>query len=186
MSDTGSLGFKRIDTRRLLKGWFDVAEVTIEAPDGTTLTRRSVVHRGAVAIAAVDEQRHITMVRQYRPSIDAVITELPAGTIDVTNGQAEDPLDCARRELAEEAGLEAQKLEGLGSYFMSPGCSDEVLHTFLATDLRGVAKAPQSPEELSMQIMRVPLDSAVGIALECGFDAKTIIGVLLARERLGR
>jgi len=80
-------------------------QATFESPDGRTFERDIVRHPGAVAVVAVDDQRHATLVRQYRPSVGTFVLEIPAGTCDVDGEEAE---ATARRELAEEAGLEAR------------------------------------------------------------------------------
>jgi ADP-ribose pyrophosphatase len=126
----------------------------------------------------------VVMVRQYRAALDALLLEIPAGKRDVPG---EDPEVTAARELEEEVGYRAGKLERLARFHNSPGFSDELHHVFLGTELEAVATSLQGVEEQHMTVEHVLLDDAPAlIAAGELTDAKSIIGLLLAREHLHR
>jgi ADP-ribose pyrophosphatase len=178
-------GFRRVSERVVHEGHVVTFAVgTFEGPDGSTFERDVVHHPGAVSVVAVDDDGSVVLVRQYRAPLDEEILELPAGKLDV---HGEDPLDCARRELVEEVGLEADRWEELAAFHHSPGFCDELGRVYLAQGLREVPASRQGVEELAMAIERRPLADAVGLVTRGEVhDAKTVIGLLLARERLGR
>lgn len=155
-----------------------------ESPDGETFTRDVVHHPGAVSVVPYTGGGDVVLVRQYRAAIDATLLEIPAGKRDV-DGEAPDLT--ARRELEEEVGLRAGRLELLAEFYNSPGFCDEHSFVFLARDLVDCDLAAASVEERHMTVERVALDDVPGlIARRAIVDAKTIIGLALARERLGR
>ena len=122
------------------------------------------------------------MVRQYRAAIDADLLEIPAGKRDV---EGEPPEETARRELEEEVGMRAGRLQKLAEFYNSPGFSDERSWVFLALDLEASQISAHSPEEEAMEIERVALDE-VPMLIKSGrlVDAKSIIGLCLARDAL--
>lgn len=155
----------------------ELAEVRL--PDGRLAPVERIRHPGGAAVAAVDEGGRVCLLRQWRPALEAWLWELPAGTLE--GGEA--PLAAARRELAEEAGLEAEGWEPLGEVVMAPGFCDEVIHLYLARGLRRVP-VRRDPHEL-MEVHWVDLEEAARRALEGGLtDAKTVAGLLRARARL--
>ena len=156
---------------------------TFEAPDGSTFERDIVHHPGAVSVVAVDDDDRAVVVHQYRAALDASVIELPAGKLDV---EGEDPMVCAQRELAEEVGLAAERWEPLVAFHNSPGFSDELHRVYLARDLRQVPDNRQGVEEQAMTVSWVPLAEVIE-RIDAGDikDAKTCIGLLMARERLG-
>src|SRR4029077_17360607 len=157
-----------------------VAVGTFQGPDGTTFDRDLVHHPGAVAIVPVDEDRSVVMVRQYRAAIDADLLEIPAGKRDV---EGEPPEETALRELAEEVGLRARRVEKLAEFYNSPGFSDEYSYVFLGLDLQPTARSAHRPEEAAMEIERVSLDE-VPMLIRTGrlIDAKSIVGLCLALD----
>ena len=134
--------------------------------------REIVVHGPAVAIVAVDEQEHVTLVRQPREAVRRELLELPAGGIDGD----EAPLAAAQRELAEETGLYGGEWSMLGSFFTTPGFCDELMHVFLAAGVRAGAASPQADE--SLDLVRVPVGELADLVSTL-VDAKTIAGLLL-------
>ncbi|MGH2458305.1 MAG: NUDIX hydrolase [Chloroflexota bacterium] len=142
-------------------------------PSARRTTREIVEHPGAVVIVAPDDRRRVAMVRQYRAAIGQVLIELPAGTREPN----EDAEACARRELAEEMGLEAASWTALGGFYSAPGFCTEYLSLFLAT---GLAPAPGRPEEdESIQREWIELrDVPTLIASGEIRDAKSIVGLL--------
>ncbi|MBV8237052.1 MAG: NUDIX hydrolase [Acidimicrobiia bacterium] len=177
--------FRKLAEERVYDGsLIAVRRGTFEAPGGATFNRDLVHHPGAVAIVPVDDDRGVLMVRQYRAAIDADLLEIPAGKRDV---EGEPPEETARRELQEEVGMRAGRLQKMAEFYNSPGFSDERSWVFLALDLDAVPTAPHSPEEAAMEIERVALDE-VPMLIASGrlLDAKSIIGLCLAREALAR
>jgi ADP-ribose pyrophosphatase len=161
-----------------------LARRTIAGPDGDSFERDVVHHPGAVsAVPFLQETGEVVMVRQYRAAIDRDLLEIPAGKRDVA-GEA--PELTAHRELVEEIGMRAGRLELLGEFYNSPGFSDEYSYTFLALELEPAEQNLQGIEEQHMTLERIRLaDVPALIRSRDIVDAKTIIGLLLARESLG-
>jgi ADP-ribose pyrophosphatase len=176
-------GFRRISERSVHQGRvIDVAVATVEGPDGTTFERDIVHSPGAVAVVAVDDDGRVTLVRQYRVALDDELLELPAGMLDI---DGEDPDECARRELAEEVGLEAGQWRRLCVFYNAAGSFDQRTIVYLAQDLSPVPSDRQGPEEAAMTIEHVDLADATRLVMEgTVHDAKTCIGLLLARDVL--
>jgi ADP-ribose pyrophosphatase len=158
-----------------------VEEVTLRfVEDGTEITREIVRHPGSVATVAIDDE-HVWLVLQPRPAVgEPDMLELPAGLLDV-DGESHEAN--AQRELAEEIGKRAERFEHLRSYATSCGVLDEWMHIYLATGLSD-AQA-DSGEDERIEVVAWPLDR-LDDALARTTDAKTIVGLLLLRQRLGR
>ncbi len=157
---------------------FDVVTGRFAAPDGTTFERAIVRHRGAVGVVAVVDDA-VVLVRQYRAPIDEPLLELPAGIRDI---DGEDPGVTAVRELAEETGLRAGRVEHLTTYYTAAGFTDEAVHLYQAFDLVQEDREAHGPEEAWMTIERLPIgDIDEAIASGRISDAKTIIGLQLVR-----
>jgi ADP-ribose pyrophosphatase len=181
MSDAEATGFSRLEETERFSGWtISLVQATFESPDGRTFERDIVRHPGAVAVVAVDDQRHATLVRQYRPSVGTFVLEIPAGTCDVDGEEAE---ATARRELAEEAGLEARSWSQLATLYNSPGYCDQVTRVFLATGLTDHPTDRSGIEEEFMTVEVVDLADVAGlIAAGTVRDATTMVGLLLAER----
>ncbi len=150
----------------------------VELPGGKIVQREVVEHRGAVALVALDVNENVLLVRQTRPATGGELLEIPAGTLEA----GEDPAACARRELQEETGFSAERLEPLVGFFVAPGYSSEFIHVYVARDLR-VAHA-QGDEDEEIELVREPLDAALQrIASGEIRDAKTIAALLAYRQR---
>lgn len=175
--------FRRLTEEPVYSGsLISVAIGTFEAPDGSTFQRDIVHHPGAVSVVPVTEKGTVLLVRQYRAAIDAELLEIPAGKRDVED---EEPLACATRELAEEVGMRAGRLDQLAEFYNSPGFCDERAFVFLATELSPVASSAHSVEERHMTVEEVALDDVPALIADGRLtDAKSIIGLCLARERL--
>lgn len=146
-------------------------------PDGEEVERAIIRHPGAVGIVCHDDE-HLVLVRQPREAVgDPDVLELPAGKLE----DGEDVMLTARRELAEEVRLAAEHWEPLTRYWSSVGVMDEEVHVVLATGLRAETGA-QAEENERIEIVRWPLTDLDG-ALAATRDAKTIIGLLMLRER---
>lgn len=177
--------FRKLSERVVYEGhFFTVVVGTFEDPDGNIFEREIVRHPGAVTVVPLlDDGRTVLLVRQYRASIDELLLELPAGKLDVA-GEA--PEAAAARELEEEIGKRAGKLERLARVYNTPGFTDERGILYLATELSDGSAAPHGPEESHMTVEEVSLDD-VPAMIDDGriSDGKTIIGLLLTRQRLG-
>ncbi|MGI6879661.1 NUDIX domain-containing protein [Microbacterium sp. gxy059] len=146
------------------------------------LVRHYVDHTGAVAIVAMDDDGRILLIQQYRHPIRSRDWEIPAGLLDV---EGEDPRDAARRELAEEADLEAEHWADLGTFALTPGGSTETIRIFLATGLSATPEAfAREGEEADIRLAWVPLDEAVHAVTEGRVhNAAMVLGIMLAAER---
>lgn len=161
-----------------------VAVGRFAAPDGSTFERDVVHHPGAVSVVPVDDDGTVVLVRQFRAAVERDLLEIPAGKCDVAG---EDRALTARRELQEEVGLRAGRLESLGGFYNSPGFCDEYCEVFLARDLEACADALDGIEEQHLSVERVQMHDAPGLVARGEIvDAKTIIGLFLAREALSR
>ncbi len=161
-----------------------VVRATFLDPDGEPFERDVVRHPGAVAVVAVTESDSVVLVRQYRPAVDRWVLEIPAGTRDV---EGEPEATTAARELAEEVGCAARDLTLLVRTVITPGFCDEVTAVYLATGLTSVASARDGVEERFLAVVEVPLaDFDARVDDGTIVDASTILGVGLARRRLGR
>jgi 8-oxo-dGTP pyrophosphatase MutT (NUDIX family) len=163
---------------------FSVDQVELTDPDGTPFERTIVRHPGAVHIVAVDAGRRVTLVRQFRAAADRWLLETPAGTRDVEG----EPLETtARRELAEEAGLRAERMDVLIGTMNSPGISDQYTTVFLATGLSPCPTAPAGVEEGFMTIETIDLDEVDALVADGTLvDETTVLGLLLARAHFDR
>jgi ADP-ribose pyrophosphatase len=158
---------------------FDVALDTVREGD-VTYTREVVRHPGGASVVAVFEDYTVALVRQYRHPTVRYVLELPAGRLE----EGERPEECAARELQEEVGVAAGRLEQLSEFFTTPGFCAEKLWVFLATELTEAAGALEEDE--LVEVVRLPFARALEmIASREIEDAKTIIGLLLAAPRLG-
>lgn len=145
--------------------------------DGETAEREIVAHPGAVGIVAHDNEV-VYMVRQPREAVGREsLLELPAGKLDV---EGESPLECAKRELVEEVGVEASEWEELTRFYSSPGFTDEQVQLFVAADLTEVEAQPTEGERI--EIVKVALDDLDATIAGCE-DAKSLVGLLMLRAR---
>ena len=150
----------RTSTRRFTGRVVSVRTDIVDLGDGTEVVRDIVEHPGAVGIIAVDDDRRVLLLQQYRHPVGAMLWEPPAGLLDV---DGEDPLDAAARELFEEAGYRAREWSVLVDAFTSPGGSDESVRIYLARDLAEVDPSERhvgEDEERDMPIRWVGLDAA--------------------------
>lgn len=161
----------------------NVALGTFEGPGGQRFDRDIVHHSGAVVVVPYDDASgEVILVRQYRAPLDAELLEVPAGKRDVVGEPTE---ITAGRELAEEAGVEAGRLDLIGHFYNSPGFSDEETWCYLARDLRVVPDARHGIEEQHMTVERHPLADAERLVTTQEItDAKTIVALFLAQVAL--
>jgi len=141
-------------------------------PNGHRATLDVVHHPGGAAVVAMDSKQQVCLLRQYRYVADGWIWELPAGKLEPN----EPPLETAKRELIEEAGISACHWESLGSVFSSPGVFAEVLHLFYAAELEPSTAAHESSEII--EIHWIPFAEAYEWAMSGKIrDAKTIVAL---------
>jgi ADP-ribose pyrophosphatase len=176
-------GFSPGPEREVHRGHvFRVTVGDFTTPDGDVVQRDLVRHPGAVAVVPIVGDEAI-LVRQYRAALDLDLLEIPAGKRDVPG---EPPEICAVRELAEEVGMAAARLELVARFYNSAGFSDEECFVYLGHDLTPVPAEAHGVEEQYMTIERVRLDDVPALISSGELrDAKTIIGLLLARDRRG-
>ena len=145
-------------------------------PDGSLTLREVVEHPGGVAVLPLEKDGTVWCVRQFRYPFAETLLEVPAGKLE----PGEDPETAARRELSEETGLEAGDLRYLGRHYCSPGYNSEILHIFLARDLKHGMAHPDRGEFLSVE--KHTLSELTALALEGALpDTKTAIAVLKTR-----
>ena len=175
--------FRKLAEREVHRGsLITVAVGRFAAPDGEEFERDVVHHPGAVSVVPLLDDGTVVLVRQYRAAVDRDLLEIPAGKRDVA-GEA--PELTAHRELAEEIGMQAGRLEQLAEFYNSPGFCDEHSFVFLARDLEPCGNSLQGVEEQHMTVEHVALADVPGLIASGELvDAKSIIGLSLAREAL--
>ncbi|OJU14167.1 MAG: ADP-ribose pyrophosphatase [Clostridiales bacterium 43-6] len=142
-------------------------------PNGKEAEREVVEHPGGVCVAALTEDNEIFFVRQFRYPYGQVLLEIPAGKLE----RGEDPLTCGKRELLEEAGVIAEKYTSLGILYPTPGYCNEIIHMYLAEDLRLAHQNLDEDEFLTVE--KIPLKTAVEMIVNHKVpDAKTQAAVL--------
>jgi ADP-ribose pyrophosphatase len=169
-----------IDSKNVFEGRiFNVSIDTVREGE-QTYVREVVHHPGSAVILPVFDDGTIALVKQYRHPAVKYLLELPAGTLR----DKERPEDGAARELEEELGVVAGRLEKLSEFFVSPGFCEEKMWLYLATDL-GETQQHLDDDE-AIEIVRVSIDRALQMITDGEIeDAKTIIGLMLAAPRIG-
>lgn len=152
---------------------------TVELPDGKEAIREIVRHPGAVCVIPVTPEGEVIMVKQYRYAFEQIMLEIPAGKLE----PGEDPLYAVKRELEEESGVVAGKIEYLGEIFTTVAIFDEKIHLYLATELEFKNAHPDEDEFL--EVDKIPLDTLVKMVMNGEIkDAKTQIAILKANNIL--
>lgn len=184
--DSDSARYEVLSTATVYEG--ERAKVRVDdvsMPDGSPARREVVVVEDAVAVVALDEQRRVCLLEQYRHPLRRRLLELPAGKMDVAG---ESPLQTAQRELREEAALASQRWSELTSFENSAGWTTERTHVLLAENVYAERDEEFSAthEEADMGLAMVPFGTALEMVDKDEItDAKTIVGLLLAARRLG-
>ena len=155
---------------------FSVEEQKLQFPDGTTGGHLTLKHPGAVVVLAKTAEDKLVFIRQYRPSIQAEILELPAGTL----GENEPSIDCAHRELAEEAGFGAKTMIEVGTLYPTPGFCSEVQYLFFAKDLFPYQLPKDQDEVIETQLLSLQQVDQL-IESEQLIDAKSIALIYKAK-----
>lgn len=155
-----------------------VEDVTL--PDGKSAKRELISHPGGAGMIAVDEDRNVLMVEQYRIAAKKMMLEIPAGKLEY----GEDPRLAAEREIVEETGYKAGKIVELGAYYATPGYCEEELSLYLGTELEFVGQNLDEGEFLN--VTKYPLDDLYEMVMNNEInDAKTAIAILKAKQILG-
>lgn len=153
---------------------------TVELANRSYAKREIVEHERAIALAAINENKEIILVKQFRKAVDKVLLELPAGLVESTETLQE----AAKREAQEEIGYLPNKLELLAEAYSSPGFTNEIVSIFLATDL--VESKLDLDEDEFVEPITVPLSDALEMIENFEIiDSKTISGILLAARKFG-
>jgi ADP-ribose pyrophosphatase len=156
-----------------------VAVDEVELPNGRRIALDVVRHPGASAVVPFETASSVLLIRQFRHAAGGTIWEVPAGKLD---GDAPDV--CARKELEEEAGRRAGRLEALGPIWTTPGFTDEVIHLFAAFDLEEIPMRHE-PDEV-IEVVEMPLARALGMVWSGELrDAKSALALLHAAHRIG-
>jgi ADP-ribose pyrophosphatase len=173
--------FEQIAAETVYEGRFvSLERRTFRHEDGSEVTRDIVIHPGAVGIVVLDGDR-LWLVRQPREAVGVPdLLELPAGKLDE---EGESPLETAKRELAEEIGKRAEHWEDLGSFYTSPGFTNEEVFLYLATGISDADEVPHVEEDERIDVEVRPLSDLDAILAETK-DAKTLIGLMRLREKL--
>ena len=151
----------------------DIEQMEVEVGQRGRHTYQIIRHPGGAGVLPVHDDGTISLIRQLRPAVDAVMLEIPAGRLS----PAELPLECACRELREETGITAANFVSLGTVCSSPGVFDEIIHLFAAT---GISQGPAQPEaDEEIVVLRLPLGEALQMASDGRIgDAKTLAALL--------
>jgi ADP-ribose pyrophosphatase len=149
------------------------------------LTRQFVEHPGAVAVLALNEKNQVLMIRQYRQPVRQYLWEIPAGLLDVPGESLE---TAATRELSEETGYQAEKIEHLIDFYTTPGGNNEMIRIFLARNLTFVGRpTEQEGEERQLQVEWIDFDDALRSVLNSDVKSPSAaVGILAAAQQLRR
>lgn len=172
--------FELLRSETLLQGRvFRIRRDTLKTPDGRETKFEIIEHGGSVVIIPVDEHGDMYFVRQYRHAAGIALLELPAGTRD-----GDEPYEeCAAREIREETGLQAGKLQKIGEFFLAPGYSSEFMEVYLATDLKHNPLEADDDEFLSVE--KYTVKQAIEMAERGEMpDAKSLAALLMAKPYL--
>ncbi len=166
------------DEPRAIRTIFSGAVLTLELEDwGMSYEHEVVRHPGAAGVLPITPDGDVMLVRQFRPAVRSMLTEIPAGLLDV---DGEDALTCAARELFEETGFRHESIEFLGGYYSTAGFSDEYVHLFVAR----TTPEPQAQPEEGITLVREPREAMVAAARAGRVrDVKTALALLMADGR---
>ncbi len=159
--------------------WYKVRQDELQLPTGELITYNVVEHPGYAMVVPLLDDGRVILEHVYRHTVQETVIECPSGGLD-----SDTPEVAARRELEEETGWVAGKLERLGSFFGSDGISNEVCHLFLATELRETGRMQREPtEQIELDLM--PFERAIALAVSGAVaDGPSVLSLLLAERKL--
>jgi len=158
---------------------FKIRRDTLKTPDGNETKFDIVEHNGSVIIIPIDADGNMLFVRQYRHAAGRDLLELPAGTRDADEAYE----SCAAREIREETGMAAGRLERIGDFYLAPGYSTEFMAVFLATEL--THDPLEADDDEFLQVEKISVKEAIQMAERGEMpDAKSLAALLLARPYL--
>ena len=172
--------FELIRSETLLQGRaFKIRRDYLKTPNGRETRLEIIEHGGSVVLIPIDDDGNLLFVRQYRHAVGKDLLELPAGTRD-----NDEPFEeCAAREIREETGMQAGKLQKVGEFYLAPGYSSEFMIVFLATELRD--NPLDADDDEFLQVEKIPLKQAIQMAERGDIpDAKSLAALLLAKPYL--
>jgi ADP-ribose pyrophosphatase len=174
------MSFEILKSETIYRGKvFDVRQDEVRLPNGRQASLDVVEHNSSVTLLPVDDEGQIWFVRQYRHPVLAELLELPAGVMEGD----ESPEACARREVREETGMAAERLQKLGEFYLAPGYCTELMYVFVARDL-SPAPLPGDEDEF-ISVEKIPVEKAYEMAERGEFpDSKTLAALFLARTQL--
>ena len=172
--------FELIRSETLLQGRaFKIRRDYLKTPNGRETRLEIIEHGGSVVLIPIDDDGNLLFVRQYRHAVGKDLLELPAGTRD--NDEAFE--ECAAREIREETGMQAGKLQKVGEFYLAPGYSSEFMVVFLATRLK--ENPLDADDDEFLQVEKIPLKQAIQMAERGNIpDAKSLAALLLAKPYL--
>mgnify|MGYP001824574296 CR=1 FL=1 len=157
---------------------FDLITETVDLPNGHRVALDLLPHPGASAVVPFLDDETVLLIRQYRHAVGGELLEIPAGKLD----PGEAPEVCAARELEEETGQRAGRLEKLGAIWTSPGFTDEVIHLYVARDLTPTSQRLEADEII--ELVPTPLDEALAsLSRDPIVDGKTATALLMVAQR---
>jgi ADP-ribose pyrophosphatase len=172
--------FELIRSETLLQGRaFKIRRDYLKTPNGRETRLEIIEHGGSVVLIPIDDDGNLLFVRQYRHAVSKDLLELPAGTRD-----NDEPFEeCAAREIREETGMQADKLQKVGEFYLAPGYSSEFMVVFLATGLKD--NPLDADDDEFLQVEKIPLKQAIQMAERGDIpDAKSLAALLLAKPYL--
>lgn len=171
------LSEKTLSSSYLYRGRIiNVRQDRVQASGNQVTFREIVEHPGAVAILALDEEKNLVLVKQHRQPAGEILLEIPAGKLE----SGEDPIDCAKREMAEETGLEGSSWQELFAFYPSPGFCDEIIYLYKVEGLNKAVSPVTDPEE-RISVIKLPLKEVGDMIINGEIkDGKTIIALQYA------
>ena len=160
---------------------FTVVKKTVELENGSVHRRDVVLHNGGASVVAIDGEGFVYLVRQFRSPVECEVLEIPRGKLE----KGENPLDAAKRELAEETGFTADSFCDLGQMWPTVGYCGEIIYIYLATGLTAGDRHPDEDEFLNT--VKIPFEKAYEMCLSGEIkDGKTLVGIMKAKEYLSK
>ena len=172
---------KKVSSENVFDGvLLHVYKDEIELPNGNKATREYIKHQGAVCVVPVTDENEVIAVCQYRYPIGRVTIEIPAGKLD----KGEEPLEAAKRELSEETGVESAEIEYMGGLYPSVAYTDEIIHMYLAKNLKfGEA---HTDEDEFLNVVKIPLKEFAQMVMDGKIqDSKTMAAILKVAKIYG-